>query len=63
MAADLRRAPGPALVVRRGAGWKAGVQNVDVDLPTKKVTVTGDVTQDAVLETVAKSGKKTELWQ
>jgi len=39
------------------------VQNVDVDLPTQKVIVTGDVSQDAVLETVAKSGKKTELWR
>ena len=40
----------------------AGVQKVDIDLPSQKVVVTGDVSQDAVLQTVAKSGKKTELW-
>lgn len=40
----------------------AGVQKVDIDLPSQKVVVIGDVSQDAVLQTVAKSGKKTELW-
>ena len=40
----------------------AGVQKVDIDLPSQKVVVTGDMSQDAVLQTVAKSGKKTELW-
>ncbi len=38
------------------------MQKVDIDLPSQKVVVTGDVTQDAVLQAVAKSGKKTELW-
>jgi len=62
-AAAARGAPGPAPVCKQGRTGRAGVQNVDVDLPTQKVTVTGDVSQDAVLETVAKSGKKTELWR
>jgi len=58
-----RRPAGPDQVCKQGRAGRAGVQNVDVDLPTQKVIVTGDVTQDAVLETVAKSGKKTELWR
>ncbi|KAK9831367.1 hypothetical protein WJX81_006216 [Elliptochloris bilobata] len=48
--------------VRRVLNNMPGVQKVDIDLPSQKVVVTGDVTQDAVLQTVAKSGKKTELW-
>jgi len=40
-----------------------GVQSVDIDLKQQKVLVTGDVSQDDILQTVSKTGKKTELWQ
>ena len=38
-----------------------GVQSYDVSLEKQTVTVRGDVTPEAVLETVKKTGKKTEL--
>ena len=41
----------------------AGVESFEVSLEEQKVTVRGDVTAEAVLEKVAKTGKKTELWQ
>lgn len=40
----------------------AGVTSFEVSLEEQKVTVKGDVTPEAVLEKVAKTGKKTELW-
>lgn len=40
-----------------------GVESVDISLPEQKVVVKGNVTSDAVLAQVAKSGKKTELWK
>ena len=40
----------------------AGVQSVDIDLPTNKVTVKGDVQPQAVFDTAARTGKKTEFW-
>ena len=40
-----------------------GVQSVDIDLAQQKVLVTGDVSQEDILQTVSKTGKKTELWQ
>ena len=39
-----------------------GVTSFEVSLEEQKVTVKGDVTPEAVLEKVAKTGKKTELW-
>jgi copper chaperone CopZ len=41
-----------------------GVQNVNIDMPQQKVTVTVDdsVTPDAVKETVAKTGKETSFF-
>ncbi len=41
----------------------AGVQSVDIDLASQKVLVKGDVSQEDILQTVSKTGKKTELWQ
>lgn len=41
----------------------AGVQSVDVDLPTQKVLVKGNVTPEAVVQQVSKTGKPTELWK
>lgn len=41
----------------------AGVQSVDIDLPSNKVTVKGDVEPQKVFDAAAKTGKKTEFWQ
>lgn len=40
----------------------AGVESVDIDLPSQKVLVKGDVTPEAVVQQVSKTGKPTELW-
>jgi len=39
-----------------------GVESYDVDIKEQKVTVKGNVTPDAVLQTVSKTGKKTSFW-
>ena len=41
----------------------AGVESFDVSLKEQKVVVRGNVTPEAVLATVSKTGKKTELVQ
>ena len=41
----------------------SGVESFDVNLEEQKVTVKGNVTPDAVLQTVTKTGKKTEFWE
>lgn len=41
---------------------RAGVKDVSIDLPSNKVVVKGDVQPQAVFDTVAKTGKKTEFW-
>ena len=43
--------------------FHTGVQSVDIDLAQQKVVVKGDISQDDILQTVSKTGKKTELWQ
>eukprot|EP00199_Chlamydomonas_sp_CCMP681_P008343 CAMPEP_0119108392 /NCGR_PEP_ID=MMETSP1180-20130426/14122_1 /TAXON_ID=3052 ORGANISM="Chlamydomonas cf sp, Strain CCMP681" /NCGR_SAMPLE_ID=MMETSP1180 /ASSEMBLY_ACC=CAM_ASM_000741 /LENGTH=66 /DNA_ID=CAMNT_0007093999 /DNA_START=81 /DNA_END=278 /DNA_ORIENTATION=- len=48
--------------VKRVLGKLEGVESFDVDLAAQKVTVKGNVTPEAVLEKVSKTGKKTELW-
>ncbi|WIA09813.1 hypothetical protein OEZ86_012351 [Tetradesmus obliquus] len=40
-----------------------GVESFDVSLEQQRVVVRGNVTPQAVLETVAKTGKKAELVQ
>nr|CAB3489457.1 unnamed protein product [Digitaria exilis] len=40
-----------------------GVESYDVDIKEQKVTVKGNVTPDAVLQTVSKTGKKTSFWE
>lgn len=40
----------------------AGVDSFDVNLATQKVTVKGSVTQEAVMEKIAKTGKAVEPW-
>ncbi|KAK9817325.1 hypothetical protein WJX74_004421 [Apatococcus lobatus] len=49
--------------VRKVLGKLDGVQSVDVDLPSQKVLVKGDVTPEAVVSQVSKTGKPTELWK
>ncbi|KAL6662193.1 hypothetical protein ACP70R_000052 [Stipagrostis hirtigluma subsp. patula] len=39
------------------------VESFDVDIKEQKVTVKGNVTPDAVLQTVSKTGKKTSFWE
>lgn len=39
-----------------------GVQSVDINLEQQKVTVKGNVTPEAVVQQVSKTGKPTELW-
>ncbi|XP_006659209.1 copper transport protein ATX1-like [Oryza brachyantha] len=48
--------------VKRVLGKMQGVESFDVDIKEQKVTVKGNVTPDAVLQTVSKTGKKTEFW-
>lgn len=40
-----------------------GVESFDIDIDHQKVTVVGNVQRDAVFQTVAKTGKKTEFWE
>ncbi|XP_066359649.1 copper transport protein ATX1-like [Miscanthus floridulus] len=49
--------------VKRVLGKMEGVESFDVDIKEQKVTVKGNITPDAVLQTVSKTGKKTEFWE
>ncbi|XP_076891006.1 uncharacterized protein LOC143542258 [Bidens hawaiensis] len=53
---------GCAGAVKRVLTNMEGVETFDIDLEQKKVTVKGNVEPDAVLQTVSKTGKKTEFW-
>ncbi|KAF5770584.1 putative heavy metal-associated domain, HMA, heavy metal-associated domain superfamily [Helianthus annuus] len=53
---------GCAGAVKRVLSNMEGVETFDIDLEQKKVTVKGNVEPDAVLQTVSKTGKKTEFW-
>lgn len=53
---------GCVAAVKRVLGKMEGVESFDVSLQEQKVTVKGEVTPEAVLEKVSKTGKKTELW-
>ena len=48
--------------VKRVLGKMEGVESFDIDMEQQKVTVKGNVEPEAVLQTVAKTGKKTEFW-
>ncbi|WOG87929.1 hypothetical protein DCAR_0207162 [Daucus carota subsp. sativus] len=48
--------------VKRVLGKMEGVESFDIDIDQQKVTVKGNVQPDAVFQTVAKTGKKTEYW-
>ncbi|KAJ9553697.1 hypothetical protein OSB04_017742 [Centaurea solstitialis] len=45
-----------------GSYQNGRVETFDIDLEQQKVTVKGNVQPDAVLQTVSKTGKKTEFW-
>ena len=49
--------------VKRVLDKMEGVESYDIDLKEQKVTVKGNVQPDAVLQTVAKTGKKTAFWE
>ena len=49
--------------IRRTFVVSSGVESFDVDIKEQKVTVKGNVTPDAVLQTVSKTGKKTAFWE
>ncbi|KAI4384079.1 hypothetical protein MLD38_009846 [Melastoma candidum] len=49
--------------VKRVLGKMEGVESFDVNLEEQKVTVKGNVQPDAVLQTVAKTGKATSFWE
>ena len=49
--------------MRRVLAKLEGVQSVDIDLPSQKVVVKGNVDPNTVKDTVAKTGKATEFWK
>lgn len=48
--------------VERVLGKMEGVTSFDVNLETQKVMVKGTVTQEEVIERIAKTGKAVEPW-
>ncbi|XP_030525968.1 heavy metal-associated isoprenylated plant protein 45 [Rhodamnia argentea] len=48
--------------VRRAVSKIAGVDSVEVDMDSQKVTVTGYVDQRKVLKAVRRAGRKAEFW-
>jgi copper chaperone len=52
---------GCVAAVKRVLGKLEGVDSFDVNLEDKKVVVKGSVSADTVVQTVSKTGKKTEL--
>ena len=53
---------GSASVVRRTLGRMEGVESFDIDLKEQKVIVKGNVLAEQVCQRIAKTGKKTSLW-
>ena len=49
--------------VKRVLTKMEGVESFDINLKDQKVTVIGNVTSEAVLKTVSKTGKKTAFWE
>ncbi|KAK9691504.1 hypothetical protein RND81_09G201100 [Saponaria officinalis] len=49
--------------VKRVLDKMEGVESYDINMEEQKVTVKGDVQPETVLQTVSKTGKKTELWE
>ncbi|KAL9247875.1 hypothetical protein vseg_021257 [Gypsophila vaccaria] len=49
--------------VKRVLDKMEGVESYDINMEEQKVTVKGNVQPETVLQTVSKTGKKTELWE
>ncbi|KAK9153739.1 hypothetical protein Sjap_001219 [Stephania japonica] len=49
--------------VKRVLTKMEGVEEFNVDIKEQKVTVKGNVQPEAVLQTVSKTGKKTQFWE
>jgi len=54
--------PGESMDLLNSFTLLAGVESVHIDLPSQKVLVKGNVTPEAVVQQVSKTGKPTELW-
>ena len=54
--------PGACIYLLNSFSLLAGVESVHIDLPSQKVLVKGNVTPEAVVQQVSKTGKPTELW-
>ncbi|KAK1307073.1 hypothetical protein QJS10_CPA10g00719 [Acorus calamus] len=54
--------PSSRLRLQFAAPNRERVDNVEVDLPMEKVTVTGYVDRNKVLKAVRRAGKKAEFW-
>ncbi|KAI3832689.1 hypothetical protein MKW98_002235 [Papaver atlanticum] len=49
--------------VKRVLDKTQGVESYDIDMEQQKVTVKTNLAPDVVLQTVAKTGKKTAFWE
>ncbi|KAK9126449.1 hypothetical protein Scep_015295 [Stephania cephalantha] len=49
--------------VKRVLSKMEGVEEFNVDIKEQKVTVKGNVQPEAVLQTVSRTGKKTQFWE
>ncbi|XP_047323157.1 copper transport protein CCH-like [Impatiens glandulifera] len=49
--------------VKRVLSKMEGVESFDIDMKEQKVTVIGNVEPEVVLQTVAKTGKKSSFWE
>jgi Heavy-metal-associated domain len=45
-----------------GSCNQTGVDNVEIDMPSQKVTVTGSIDQKKILKTVRRTGRRAVLW-
>lgn len=41
---------------------QTGVDSVEIDMPTQKVTVTGSIDQKKILKTVRRTGRRAVIW-
>jgi len=48
--------------VKRAIGKLDGVNSYDIDLQEQKVTITGNVKPDEVLDRISRTGKATSFW-
>uniref|UniRef100_A0A5B7BH93 Putative heavy metal-associated isoprenylated plant protein 26-like n=1 Tax=Davidia involucrata TaxID=16924 RepID=A0A5B7BH93_DAVIN len=54
--------PGCESKIKKALQKLDGVDDIDIDLGTQKVTVTGWADRNKVLKTVRKTGRQAELW-